>query len=55
MNGEIMVQDDADLLAARLCINPAIPWPVEFWFGCYDADALAGFVKGVLQIPYRVC
>jgi hypothetical protein len=26
-------------------------WPISFWMGGWDADALSGFVKGALTIP----
>lgn len=27
------------------------PWPIEFWMGGWDADALCGFLSGRLAIP----
>lgn len=27
------------------------PWPIEFWMGGWDADALCGFMSGRLAIP----
>ena len=29
------------------------PWPIEFWVGGWDADALTGYMRGTLQIPVR--
>src|SRR5262249_24739211 len=26
-------------------------WPIEFWFGAWDPDALSGFVRGFLGVP----
>lgn len=40
-------------LATRISTNPHIAWPLDLWLGGYDADALAGFADGVLQIPFR--
>ncbi len=28
-----------------------LPWPVSFWVGAWDNDALSGYMKGCLQIP----
>jgi hypothetical protein len=28
-------------------------WPVAFWFGGYDVDALCGFMRGQLSVPFR--
>jgi hypothetical protein len=27
------------------------PWPLRFWMGAWDADALCGFVAGTLNLP----
>lgn len=27
-------------------------WPIEFWMGAWDADALCGYVSGRLEIPF---
>ncbi len=29
------------------------PWPLRFWMGAWDADALCGFVAGTLGLPER--
>ncbi|WP_298769804.1 hypothetical protein [uncultured Shewanella sp.] len=29
------------------------PWFVEYWFGAWDGDLLAGFMSGRLQIPFK--
>jgi hypothetical protein len=35
--------------------NPPIaedlPWPLSFWVGAWDNDALSGYIKGCLQVP----
>ncbi|MBV8674235.1 MAG: hypothetical protein JOZ33_12435 [Acidobacteriaceae bacterium] len=28
-----------------------LPWPLSFWVGAWDNDALSGYIKGCLQIP----
>jgi hypothetical protein len=43
--GEIRGSDPGIDLAAR--------WPLHFWMGAWDADALCGFVKGTLGLPER--
>jgi hypothetical protein len=32
-------------------IDPAADWPIAFWMGGWDADALCGFMKGTLRLP----
>ena len=34
-----------------LGVRPGEAWPIEFWMGAWDADALCAFTKGVLQVP----
>ena len=29
------------------------PWLVDMWVGCWDADALCGYMKGTLTLPSR--
>jgi hypothetical protein len=29
------------------------PWPLKFWMGGWDGDALTGFVKGTWEIPLK--
>ena len=53
INGEIALHDERGVVEPHICTNPAISWPIEFWMGAYDADALAGFVVGSLSIPFR--
>ena len=31
-----------------------LPWPVSFWMGAWDNDALSGYLKGYLQIPLAI-
>jgi hypothetical protein len=30
-----------------------LPWPVTFWLGAWDNDALSGYMKGCLQVPLK--
>lgn len=32
-------------------VRADVPWPVQFWMGAWDNDALCGFMKGNLLIP----
>ena len=36
-----------------VAIAEDLPWPVSFWVGAWDNDALSGYMKGCLQIPLR--
>jgi hypothetical protein len=31
--------------------DTAKDWPLEIWFGVWDADTLCGFAQGRLDIP----
>jgi hypothetical protein len=48
------LQGDAELTDPNGVLAKAdlhSPWPIAFWMGGWDADALCGFVSGTLQIP----
>jgi hypothetical protein len=34
-----------------LGLDTARPWPIAFWMGGWDTDALTGYVRGMLSIP----
>jgi len=34
-------------------IDTTKPWPIEFWMGGWDADALCGYMRGSLRVPFR--
>jgi hypothetical protein len=34
-------------------IEPDTPWPIEFWFGGWDADCLSGYMQGYLGLPVK--
>lgn len=33
--------------------DPSQPWPLQFWMGGWDGDALTGFIRGSWEIPLR--
>ena len=35
----------------ELPVAKDLPWPLSFWVGAWDNDALSGYMKGCLQIP----
>ena len=51
MNGPSEVIDPE----GRLGVVPdgELNWPIAFWMGAWDSDALCGFVSGILTIPIR--
>jgi hypothetical protein len=48
IRGPSRVEGDLGLVAAD-----DLPWPVSFWLGAWDNDALSGYLKGSLQIPLK--
>ena len=34
-------------------LDTAADWPIEFWMGAWDIDAMTGYVDGWLMIPQR--
>lgn len=34
-------------------IDENMPWPISFWMGAWDNDALSGYMKGCLQVPVK--
>jgi hypothetical protein len=48
LQGAAELVDPQGLLAKA---DLQVPWPIAFWMGGWDADALSGFVRGTLQIP----
>jgi hypothetical protein len=35
-------------------VDTVTPWPINFWMGAWDNDALCGYVKGALSVPVAV-
>lgn len=46
-----VAQDEGGLLDGTVSTAP--PWPIGFWMGGFDADALCGYVRGSLELPFR--
>ena len=51
IRGPVEVVDERDTLGGLVGTSP--PWPIEFWVGGWDADALCGYMRGRLQVPFR--
>jgi hypothetical protein len=47
------IQGPSTILDANhpLGLDTALPWPIAFWMGAWDTDALAGYTRGILSIP----
>jgi len=45
------MEDPAGLL--RDAIDTSLPWPIQFWMGGFDADALCGYMRGSLTLPLQ--
>jgi hypothetical protein len=52
LSGPAQVADPANALGAT--VDTQLPWPIEYWMGGWDADALCGFMRGTLQVPASV-
>jgi hypothetical protein len=51
MNGPARVEDSERRLGAVL--DTSRDWPIAFWMGAWDSDALCGYVRGMLSIPLQ--
>lgn len=49
LGGVGTVRDEGGVLDGA--VDPVAPWPVAFWLGGWDADALCGFASGRLTLP----
>lgn len=49
INGPAIVEDPENKLGVKL--DPSLDWPIQFWNGVWDCDALVGYMRGTLQIP----
>lgn len=49
MNGPIQIVDDENRIGVEL--DTEKHWPIDFWNGVWDPDALCGYMRGTLQIP----
>lgn len=48
IRGPVQLEGDLGLEVAD-----DLPWPVSFWVGAWDNDALSGYMKGSLQVPLK--
>lgn len=51
IHGPAQVDDPGGKLGAAL--DCGADWPIAFWMGAWDADALSGHVRGLLSIPLK--
>lgn len=49
IRGPVRLQDPEHRLGYEP--DPQRGWPIAFWMGAWDSDALCGFVRGTLSIP----
>lgn len=54
INGRVEVSDDHDALAGEVLRSAYwLPhWPIRLWFGAFDSDALCGYTRGTVDIPF---
>ncbi len=50
IRGPAAVIDQQGVLGETVATMP--PWPIEFWMGGWDADALCGYMRGELRLPF---
>lgn len=50
LNGPAAVLDPHNQL--RVEVDTRKEWPIAFWMGAWDSDALCGYVRGMLTIPF---
>jgi hypothetical protein len=48
IRGPVEVEGDLGVV-----IPEDLPWPLSFWVGAWDNDALSGYMKGCLQVPLK--
>jgi len=48
IRGPAQVKGDLGVVIAE-----DLPWPISFWVGAWDNDALCGYIKGCLQVPLK--
>jgi hypothetical protein len=51
LNGTPHVSDPGGRLGGT--VGTSQLWPLECWFGGYDVDALCGYMRGSLSVPFR--
>ncbi len=50
LNGTPLVEDKGNRMGG--VVGTSQLWPLEMWFGGYDVDALCGFARGTLSVPF---
>ena len=51
LNGPAEIRDDSGALGVTF--DESEDWPIEFWLAGWDADALSGYLSGVVKIPLQ--
>ena len=51
LSGSAVVSDPDGLLPGIPNHSSDVSWPVDLWFGAWDADAVSGYVLGYLGVP----
>lgn len=51
MTGTVELTGQAERLGGTVDVSRE--WPIEFWMGAWDADALCGYMRGMLTVPFR--
>jgi hypothetical protein len=46
----VEIRDPQDVLGGAV---DSSPWTASFWIGAFDADALAAYTKGTVELPFR--
>jgi hypothetical protein len=50
LTGSTVYQDPDEYLPTKAIFGPDTAWPLEFWCGAWDADALCGYIVGYLGV-----
>ena len=57
MSGNAIFDDPENIFSRKPAINDRtgqpIDWPLEFWCGGWDAEALSGYLEGYVTIPTK--
>jgi hypothetical protein len=51
LSGPAGVADEHNALGG--VVGKSAPWRTQFWMGAWDADALCGYMRGKLEVPFR--
>ncbi len=53
INGKQWVDDQVhERLRGRIAVDQ--PWLIQYWFGGWDGDLLMGYMRGTLNMPFRL-